>query len=328
MLRLKFLFNNPDLAEMLLKNWEYDRESLDLFRDFRISANAVYPFRREGVLCFLRFCPVTEKRKENILAELAFISYLRGRQYPALEPILCKSGKELIQQTTPWGEYFACVFKGVDGVPVDDTNLKEEVVFAYGASLGQLHQLSSEYQPKVTVPRTHHTLLDWMEETLRDLGEQGPALSEIDMLRKYFSGLSAENGCYGLIHYDFELDNVFYDENRRACNVIDFDDVMLHWYGMDIVQALDSLERETDVDDFPQKKVAFLSGYRSRYMINDDWMAAILAFRRYGNLLRYTRIARALHEEWENEPDWMVMLRKKLHPRLQKYAAVFGKEIA
>jgi Ser/Thr protein kinase RdoA (MazF antagonist) len=235
-----------------------------------------------------------------------------------------KSGEELVQQMTPWGEFYASVFKGVDGVPLEETGLKDDVAFTYGASLGQLHQLSSQFRPQATIARTHNTLLDWMEETLHDLGKEGPVLDEIEMLRNFFSGMPRDNDSYGLIHYDFELDNVFYDENTHTCSVIDFDDAMLHWYGMDIVQALDSLERETDKFDFPKKKLVFLEGYKSRYAINEEWTTAIPAFRRYGDLVRYTRIARSIQEEWENEPDWMQLLRKKLSTRMIKYASVFG----
>lgn len=124
MMKLRYLFNNPDLAEMLLKNWDYDQDSVGLFQNFRISANAVYSFLRDGGLYYLRFCPITEKRRENILAELAFINFLRGRKYPALEPLPSKSGEDLVQETTPWGEYYACVFKGVEGVSLEETNFK------------------------------------------------------------------------------------------------------------------------------------------------------------------------------------------------------------
>lgn len=48
MLTLKHLFQNNDLAEMILKNWSYDPESLDMFQYYRISSNAVYPFRDQG----------------------------------------------------------------------------------------------------------------------------------------------------------------------------------------------------------------------------------------------------------------------------------------
>jgi Ser/Thr protein kinase RdoA (MazF antagonist) len=287
MMKLRYLFNNPDLAEMLLKNWDYDQDSVGLFQNYRISANAIYPFRRDGELYYLRFCPVTEKRRENILAELAFINFLHGREYPAVEPLPSNSGEELVQQTTPWGDYYASAFKGVGGVSLEETNLKEEIVFSFGACLGQLHNLSSQYRPQAPILRTHHSMLDWMEEALLELDHQSAALNEVNLLRNYFSVMNSENGSYGLIHFDFELDNVFYDENVHLCSVIDFDDMMLHWY-------------------------------------DEGWKTAIPAFRRYGNLLRYTRIARAIQEEWKNEPDWMRLLRIKLGSRMIDYASVFA----
>lgn len=54
MLKLKYLFQHHDLAEMILKNWNYDPESLDMFQYYRISSNAVYPFRDQGKFaCFV-----------------------------------------------------------------------------------------------------------------------------------------------------------------------------------------------------------------------------------------------------------------------------------
>lgn len=65
MLKLKYLFQNKDLAEMILKNWSYDPESLDMFQYYRISSNAVYPFRDQGEVRLLRFAPVEEKIKST-----------------------------------------------------------------------------------------------------------------------------------------------------------------------------------------------------------------------------------------------------------------------
>lgn len=77
MLKLQYLHKNEELAAMLLGNWEHDPESLHLFQYYRISSNAVYPFENTGHSQLLRFAPVTEKQKDNILAELEFIAYLR-----------------------------------------------------------------------------------------------------------------------------------------------------------------------------------------------------------------------------------------------------------
>jgi hypothetical protein len=48
MLKLKYLFNNVNLAEMMLENWEYDKESIEMFKYYRISSNAIYPFQAQG----------------------------------------------------------------------------------------------------------------------------------------------------------------------------------------------------------------------------------------------------------------------------------------
>lgn len=143
MLKLKYLFDNTHLAEMLLANWEFEKKSIDLFKYYRISSNATYPFQDQDKIYFLRFSPISEKRQENILAELEFISYLRSKKYGVLETVVSKNGDELVEAQTPWGEYFASVFKRVAGVQLNRTDLNDMIVFNYGKSLGKLHHLSS-----------------------------------------------------------------------------------------------------------------------------------------------------------------------------------------
>ena len=167
MMKMRYLFDNPDLARMLLGNWEYDPESLDMFQYFRISANAIYPFKQKGDVHFLRFCPAEEKSGESILAELDFIGYLRGRDYNALEAVPSKTGDVLVQKATPWGEYYASVFKRVPGKPIGETNLEDEVIFTMGASLGRLHVLSSEYAPREPGRWSYADVLTWIESVSR-----------------------------------------------------------------------------------------------------------------------------------------------------------------
>jgi Ser/Thr protein kinase RdoA (MazF antagonist) len=327
MMKLRHLFSNPALAEMLVKNWEYDEPSLELFRYFRISANAIYPFKRDDEVHFLRICPTSERSKENIIAELEFIHYLRNAQYNALEPVASNNGDELIQKKTPWGEYYACVFKRVKGNQLSETSFENEIVFAYGAALGQLHKLSSAY----TTPRTrrwrHVDIFDWIEKTLHDLSVAALPINELGLLREHFSGLPMSQGNYGLVHYDFEPDNVFYDNVSKTCSVIDFDDAMYHWYVMDIVQALDSLKNEIPENEFPQKQTAFIEGYRSVFEIDQKLYASMPIFRRFANLYRYTRDLRAIEEKWENEPEWLVELRTKLNASLVNDSKLFGKTV-
>jgi len=327
MMKLKYLFNNTDLAQMLLDNWEYDESSLEMFQYYRISANAIYPFRKNDETCLLRFCPTSEKRKENIAAELEFVGYLRSKQYNALEPVPSKTGDELIQKSTPWGEYYATVFKRVRGKQISESSFDNSIMLAYGAALGQLHKLSSEYINPTTRRWTHIDVLDWVEETLNGLAHEESPLHEVKLLREYFSALPIHQENYGLIHYDFEPDNVFYDDSTNSCSVIDFDDAMYQWYVMDIEQALDSLQSEIAEDEFPQTKTVFIEGYRSQFGIDHDLLAITPVFRRFANLYKYARLARSIQECWENEPEWLVKLRMRLTGLLKNTSEDFGKAI-
>ncbi|WP_245742347.1 phosphotransferase [Fontibacillus panacisegetis] len=65
----------------------------------------------------------------------------------------------------------------------------------------------------------------------------------------------------GLIHYDFQLDNIFYEEENSSFSVIDFDDAVYSWYAHDIITALDDfLDDDMNLDN-PQVK-SFLKLYR------------------------------------------------------------------
>ncbi|QGM30126.1 phosphotransferase [Bacillus sp. N3536] len=327
MLKLKYLFKNEDLAEMLLRSWEFDERSLEMFKYYRISSNAIYPFQAKGKTHFLRFSPKTEKFEENILAELDFISYLRSKKYGAVETAVSKNGKELVKLQTQWGVYFASVFKRVVGVQIIKTDLSDTVIFNYGKALGKLHQLSSEYKTSQYKRWSYSDVLNWIHNILVDFPLEKSALKETLLLQDYFDSIPKTNNNFGLIHYDFEFDNVFYDEEYNSCNVIDFDDAMYHWYVMDIEQSLDSLQDCILPDIFQQKKESFLDGYRTEFEISEDMMSIMPTCRRFANLYSYVRILRSAEEKWDQEPEWLAGLRKKLTEAMKNKSLCFGMEI-
>lgn len=327
MLKLKYLFHNEELAEMILRNWEYDQESVDLFKYYRISSNAIYPFKHKDRVQLLRFAPTTEKQKDNLLAELAFISYLRLNNYGVLESVLSKAGDELIEVKTPWGEFFATVFKRVAGVQLNHTELNDSVVFSYGKALGKLHQLSSKYVPTNHKRWSYRDVLDWIQHYLEDFPSEAEALKEASLLQSYFSSIPVTEKNYGLIHYDFETDNVFYDKTTSSCNVIDFDDAMYHWYVMDIERALDSLQGEIPTELFTHKKQCFLDGYLTEYDLPENMESMLPVCTRFANLYGYVRVLQAVSEKWQHEPEWLVSLRERLSNAMLNESTGFGVEL-
>ena len=321
MLKFRYLFNNPDLAEMLVKNWEYDPDSLELFKYFRISANAVYPFRLAGETCFLRFSPVVEKDENTLIAELDFLNYLHKKGYPAVEPLHTKEGQLYVLKDTPWGEYLACVFRKVAGKQINQTSFEDELMFAYGSALGDLHALLRKYEPRIARRWSHMDVLNWIESEFSRISPDPKIMDELNDLREQLSRLPMNGSVYGLIHFDFEPDNVFFDESNYHCSVIDFDDAMYHWYVMDIVQALAAIKDELEQEDISEKRSHFLEGYRSKFTINDQLLSMETLFQRFANLYQFTRVTSAMQEHWDNEPDWMVSLRKHLSDQLIRQAA-------
>ncbi|MCB2290541.1 phosphotransferase [Clostridium sp. CS001] len=327
MLKLKYLFNNKDLAHMILNNWENDNKDSDLLNYFRISSNAVYWCKNQGNTFFLRFVAAEEKSMEKILAELEFLTYLRNCGYPAVETILSKAGNELEVVNTPWGVYYAVAFKKVSGKQLSEVPLTDDIIFGLGESLGRLHRLSSEYTPLKERRMDWKETMDWIEVVLQGFPEEIAAKEELRILKDYFLKLSATKENFGLIHYDFELDNVFYDESSKAYNPIDFDDSTYHWYAMDIGQSLDSLKEELPKGQIESSVNQFIKGYRGEYNISDDMLTLLPVFKRYANLYGYVRLLQSIEERWDNEPEWMVDLRIRFEGVLNNRKATFANPI-
>jgi Ser/Thr protein kinase RdoA (MazF antagonist) len=327
MMKLKYLFDNRSLAEMILKYWDYDRTRLDLFDYFRISANAVYPFELDNRRYYLRFSPVEERSIEAILAEIEFLSYLRSKGYPAVETRWSRSGREIELVDTPWGSYLAVVFPAVPGQPLNQTELTERIIYGYGKALGQLHKLSQDYLPAQHQRVSWKEQMDWMAAFLdKDNGETA-AKTELRTLRRFLEGLTASRVNYGLVHYDFEYDNVFYEASSDCYHPIDFDDAVYHWFVLDIDQSLDSLSDILPADRFAETQNEFIRGYRSILPLEDSMLAIRPVFRRYANLYGYVRILRSIRDQWPNEPEWMVDLRSKLSLAMEKRSQDFGKPL-
>lgn len=264
MLKLKYLYENYDLAKSALENWEYDTDTLnDCLQHFRISSNAVYLFRWRGNKRFLRLSPVSEKIENNLKGELDFLCYLQKKNYSAVVPVASKSGDLVITLDSNWGKYYASVFKGVDGIPIEDTDCTDRILFAYGKALGQFHVLSREYSPE-TRKWTYQDVLSWVVNIPEKYHAPGKMLTELEEVRQALNVLPQAGDSFGLVHYDFEPDNVFWDEDKQCCIAIDFEDSMYHFFLVDLEQALDALLENipTDRQICAKKFLAGISKYK------------------------------------------------------------------
>lgn len=311
MLKLNHLFENFELAKNCIEYWEHDPAGLEeTLGWFRISSNAVYPFwQRAGRLCFLRLCPAAEKPLALVESEIAVIRWLRQEGFAAMEPVPMKDGRLCALLDTPWGSYVASCFGQVTGKPLEDCPLSPGLAEGYGRCLGQLHRLT-ERCPHGAGRPDHEELLEKIRRRLDEYQAPAGVTAAFRQVCAQLEKLPRSPEVYGLIHYDFQPDNVFYSDADGSFSVIDFDDMLRCWYGVDLVRAMDELPEPLRED--------FLRGYRSVRLFSHEQQTLLPLMRRLVQLEEYTGLLYALSGEVADPPEWMVQLRSRLTGALRR----------
>lgn len=271
---------------------------------WRASSNFVYAFENKQEKYFLRFSYDQENSIEQITAELEFMEYLKSNHYPCVSPILSVNGKYIETVQKSEGTYFAVVFSSAKGNTLDE-NITELQCEDWGRSLASLHQLSRVYEPSDTKRSNWQDILRKIDDMLQRYPEEQEAIEELGKLTERLQSFPISNSNYGLIHYDFQLDNIFYEENNRVFSVIDFDDAVYSWYVHEIVTALDDfLGDDMNLENFQVK--SFLKGYSSVIPLSDEDINQFPYFQRFMKLYRFSKLLWSLEgSDVTDTPKWL-----------------------
>ena len=308
-MKLKYLIINTDeIAGKLADNWDHDQGSLFFFR---ASSNYIYKFKKDEKDHYLRFAINDERSMKQIESEIEFIGYLYAQGYPVSCPLKSKKG-ELIETVEHDGYvYYGSVFPGMAGMYPDYSKINDVYFENLGKSLAGLHNLSENFKP-LNQRDDWKIWLDRSKTALSESVNEVTAVTKLEKLVETFETLQVTENNFGLIHYDFEYDNLFFDKDSATFSVIDFDDCHYHWYVMDIVNAVNDI-RDATGERCDKALDLFLSGYKSLRNIDGHIYNNSFLFERYSNLIKYARIKRSIHDSnFEKDPDWLEELRPKL----------------
>jgi Ser/Thr protein kinase RdoA (MazF antagonist) len=303
---------NP-LAEQIVERWPHDLGSA---RFFRSSANFLYVFRHDGKRRFLRFAHSSERRRKSIDAEIALVRWLAEEGLAVVHPVRSQNGRFVETVASDWGTFHAVVFDALDGTQFEIDELDDASFRAWGAALGRLHATIKRYPGQV--PSARSTMHDHLAQAKRALPKDAPALwEELHHLESSLDALPLDQDTYGLIHFDFELDNLIWQ--GRTVQVVDFDDCSFAWYAADIAFALrDCFDSGANLSTAGVR--AFLDGYAVQTPLVDEQIAQIPLFSRLARLIQFARIARALDlAKVPDQPDWLSGLIDKLENRMDVY---------
>ena len=306
-----------DLADELLRSWEHDGGRAKFWR---ASTNFVFFLKKAGRDHVLRFTHASERTAKTIGAELDYVNALAAHGLRVARPVPSLAGHLVESIETVQGIFHAVVFEALPGKSVDLEEMTPDQLVRWGQALGELHQAATHYtKPGRPSWQDHLTMVAELVPATESSAQQ-----EVARLTQELGQLACNPQNCGLIHYDFEPDNLIWHEGQPG--IIDFDDCALYWYVADIALALSDLfgDRPSQVDFANTTFRHFIQGYRTIRAIEQDELAQIPLFLRMQNLVSFARLYRAVTPvNPAGELPWMPGLREKLTAKMQFYRDEF-----
>jgi Ser/Thr protein kinase RdoA (MazF antagonist) len=306
------------MADQAVTAWDLDAGPA---RYLRASANVVFGFAGgDGRHHILRLTPTERRSRSELEAELGFVRRLAAAGVAVAEPVPAASGADVHPVRVGAGAFHATVFLALPGAHRELDDLSCDGIALWGAALGRLHR-AARGQPARGRP-------SWTDQLPTLPAREQAARELLHRLGTRLLDLPAGPDDVGLVHGDFELDNVMWDGDRPAA--LDFDDCGRHWFVADIAMALRDLRDPTGHLDPDRPGVrAFLDGYRAERPLADaavDTIPTMLELHdltMFGLLLR-TRDLRA----GEPVPGWLDRLDRRLGEVLDEYRDRFTVALA
>lgn len=300
----------PAVAQEAAQRWcgQERKGCADALVYVRSSANHVFRFLQEGKPRFLRLAHETECRRPAIEAELDFIQHVAGAGLPAARPLPSVRGA-LIEEVIGKGQrYYAVVFAGLPGRHLELDELDEVRFRAWGRALALLHNASQKFSPHPARPRWR----DEIRDALRTLPPDETSVARVMTLGlAWLDSLAPASREYGLLHGDFELDNLVWDGEQAQ--VLDFDGASYGWYAVDVAAALqdvwlgESAERE-------QRVTWFTEGYAALRPLPSGLLQAMPRLLALLQALKIAQVRRAYATTTdEDSPAWLAEMRTRHH---------------
>ncbi|MDP6700754.1 MAG: phosphotransferase [Candidatus Latescibacteria bacterium] len=291
------------LADAIAARWTDGEASVEHRRS---SANFVFAVADEYIL---RFNHESERDPEYIEAELDCIEYLAAQGQSVAPSVRSRTGNRIERVENRLGVFHAVLFPALPGRQrsIDDL---DEIDFArWGQALGELHAASLDLD--VERPSWAEHLADM--RGLIPLDESG-AHGELDYIARELEDFGGGPDEFGLVHFDFEMDNVLWADDGRL-GIIDFDDSAYYPFVADIALALRDLYDDAiaHIDLADERLQTFVAGYRQAKSLSDEALRQLPLFARLGNLMVFARQIWALGDGPEREePQWTTQLRQAL----------------
>ncbi len=217
----------------------------------------------QGRAVILRATHTSHRDLNLVQAELEWLRWLHD-QGAAVCEVLPLPGGELCVQVD---EFIVSMLAKASGRVISEQDWGAPLFERWGQVVGQLHQLSRQYQAG-SARRFCLTEDENLNFNTRVPVNQEQVQSVAAAEMTWLKGLDKDSSVYSLIHCDAHPGNFFVDGDADF-TLFDFDDCCYGWYGYDVATILFGVVLQPWVDDTDTARLkmaetfvpAFLQGY-------------------------------------------------------------------
>lgn len=291
------------VADQVAAAWGYPAGTAKWWRS---SASHVFVLPDPRGKRYLRFVPDDYRAAGAVESVSVLMHRLALGGAAVVRPVPTETGDLIATVPTALGTMHAMVVEAAAGHEIDAEDLTDDLAREWGRALALVHDGAAGID--VDLPDAFAELAEIPDRFAAD-----PALVKASArLADRLARLPRDRSRFGVVHGDFELDNLAWDARRATA--FDFDEAARSWYVADIAYALRDLTGPDGETDAERRHLvhAFVAGYRGVRALEDPDLANLRLFAGAHAACSAVRIARALDSSGTDEPDWRAELRADL----------------
>jgi Ser/Thr protein kinase RdoA (MazF antagonist) len=291
------------IADQVAARWGYAAGTAKWWRS---SASHVFVLPKDGRRRYLRFVPDSYRGPKYLAVVAELMARLSDGGSAVVRPVAAESGALTTTVATGLGAVHAMVVEPAPGADVDVSELTASQARQWGQALARLHRDAAGLDAGLPEAFGELPSVGTLFADDAELVEATARLADV------MSELPRRQDRWGVVHGDFELDNMAWEEGGPVA--YDFDEAALSWYAADIAYAVRDLTDHTGrpASVHRARFDAFVDGYRSVRPFDDEDLGRLPLFAGLHAAASLVRITRALGEPAQGEPDWMGELRDDL----------------
>ncbi|MFD5556852.1 phosphotransferase enzyme family protein [Streptomyces sp. NPDC127068] len=294
------------VADAVAHHWGCEPGAAKWWRSSASHVFVVPEMPGTGLRAYLRFVPASSRAFDRLEGVAELMDRLADRGTAVVRPLRTTSGERVATVETPTGTVRAMCVPAAPGEETEADDLSRDRARCWGALLAEVHDRSVDLGGGLP---DFHAALPRAGELF---GDDTALVGAVETLCAHLAELPRDPARYGVVHGDFELDNLAWRGDRATA--FDFDEAARSWYAADIASAVRDLTTAGEAGSarHAERLDAFVTGYRTVRPLSDDDLALLPLFTAANAALGLVGLHGVLDAPDDGREDKLSELRRNL----------------